>query len=185
MAALVASLFLLVAPVSADTAPFIGTSFASNSEQCVTTGAITTCTDLFLNVSQDTSGTQTCLDRYAFALITTGKFLFRSESSGCTSAGNLVIGGNGSVNLASTAVTLLNCDHRRCVRAATYTVSASDIPSGAPTTTTTVETTTTGACITITDVFTPLTGSITLNGTAIPETGGLDVSTSDTPSPCP
>jgi hypothetical protein len=174
-------------PVAADTTgggP--GTSFNSSSESCSTAGAITTCTDTNLFAFADASGSNVCLDIFTFAQDSRGHFFSRSDKSGCSLA-TFVVGPDNGVTVPPTTVLLAKCGRQRCVHPTAYTVSASDARSGLTTTTTTVSTSTDGTCTTTTttvDVFTPLSGTMTINGKTISESGGLDVTTQDFSTTC-
>ncbi len=188
LVALVASLFVLAAPVAADTTPGgSGTSFFSFSTSCSASASRTTCTDTNLNAFTDVSGSIVCLDLITYAPGAKGRPA-SSQQSGCTGLGTFTVGTDNSVTLAPTTIPLVKCVIRRCVSHSTnYTVSASDAPSGDPTTTITVSTSTTGSCTTVTtttEVFTPLSGTLTVNGNAIAEDGGLDTLTSDFSTTC-
>lgn len=178
--ALVATLFVLAAPVAADTTPGgSGTSFFSFSTSCSARASRTTCTDSNLNAFTDVSGSIVCLDLITYAPGAKGRPA-TFDQSGCTGLGTFTVGTNNSVAIATT-ISLAKCGPRRCVHPTNYTVSASDAPSGDPTTTVTVSTSTTGNCTTVTtttEVFTPLSGTLTVNGNAIAEDGGLDTFTS-------
>jgi hypothetical protein len=180
--ALVATLFVLAAPVAADTTPGgSGTSFFSFSENCSASASRTTCTDTNLNAFTDASGSIVCLDIVTFAPGAKGRPA-TFDQSGCTGLGTFTVGTDNSVKLATTTISLAKCGPRRCVHPTNYTVSASDAPSGDPTTTITVSTSTTGNCTTVTtttEVFTPLSGTMTVNGNENAEDGGLDTFTSD------
>jgi hypothetical protein len=182
------ALVMGIGPVAADTTgggP--GTSFNSFSERCSTKGPVTTCTDTNLFAFADASGSIVCLDIFTFAQDSRGHFVFRSDKSGCTSGATFTVGAGNAVTVAPTTVVLVKCGRQRCVHPTSYTVSASDTRSGPTTTTTTVSTSTDGTCTTIAtmvDVFTPLSGTMTVNGKSMSEDGGLDVSTQDFSSTC-
>jgi hypothetical protein len=180
---MVASLFVIAAPVAADTTGGSGTTFTSSSITC-SPGTRTTCTETEVQTFTDSSGTFVCLVIVDSAQGAHGRPVVH-YTQGCTNAATVTIGGDNSVTLASTTISLATCDHRRCVHPTNYTVSASDTPSGDPTTTVTVSTSTTGTCTTVTtytDVSTPLSGTMIVNGVTIAEDGFLDTFTQDSSS---
>ena len=181
-------LVVLVAPVSADTSPN-GTSFFSSASSCSTSGSRDVCTDTYLSVTSNEDGSDgpPCLEIHKYSFAANGKFTDISDEFGCASGGTIAIGADFSVALDPTAITLDSCNRRTCSTSRTVTVSASDSPTGPVSTSTTRSTTKSGTCTTrttTTDQFVELAGTMTIDGTAIDQTGSLDIFSSTSTTRC-
>ena len=179
---LAVSVVLLVgaAPVGAATGgggP--GTSFFSSSESCSTSGGGQLCTDTNLSVFPNGDGTESaCVDISSYSISSAGRFRFISDENGCALAGTLTVGSDLSVTLAPTDVGLFTCNRRSCTLSRTVTVSANDSPTSPIATTTTRTTTTVGGCTyrtTTTEQDAEVAGMLTIDGSALDETGFVSV----------
>ena len=183
------ALLLAAGPVAADTSPN-GTNFNSFSTACSTTGGKQVCTDtnLFVSSNEDGSAGPPCLDLVTYSFSANGKSSFISDEFGCAADGSTVtIGADLSVTVASTPITIQLCKQRVCTSSRTVTVSASFAPTGPISTTTTRSTTKSGTCttkMTTTDQSADLAGTTTIDGTAVDQTGFVDVFTSTSTTHC-
>ena len=181
--AVIGLLLTFVAPVSADTTgPVSGTAkyLSSYSVACAPQGSRTTCTETGIDVFTDEPGTiVVCpsISTYTFSERTGRGRQIRYEQ-GCTdpidaSALAVTVSRDQMTGtLAPTQVTLFECK-RTCTETRTVTVSASD--SGGPVATFTNRSTSRdGTCTfryTETGQSAPVSGTLTIDGTSVPEEG--------------
>jgi len=156
-----------------------GTTFFSDSTTCSRSGGGQVCTDTNLNVSPNGDGTESaCVDIFSYSISSTGRFRFISDENGCALAGTLMVATDLSVTLAATDVGLSTCNRRSCTPSRTVTVSASDSPTSPIATTTTRTTTTVGGCTyrtTTKEQDAEVAGTLTIDGSALDETGFVSV----------
>ena len=182
------SLLLAIGPVAADTSPN-GSNFSSFASSCSTTGGRQVCADtsLFASSNEDGWPGQPCLEVFTYSIGANGRQTVISDEFGCASSGSITIGADLSVALDPTQIPLQDCGRRTCTLSRTVTVSASDSPTGPISTTITRSTTKSGNCttkMTTTDQSADVAGSMTIDGTALDETGFVDVFTSTSVTHC-
>jgi hypothetical protein len=181
--AVIGLLLTFVAPVSADTTgPVSGTAMylSSYSVACAPQGSRTTCTETGVDVFTDQPGTVVvCTSIYTYTFSErTGRGRQIGYESGCTdpiddSVLNVTVSRDQmTAALAPTQVTLFEC-RRTCTETRTVTVSASD--SGGPVASFTNRSTSRdGTCTfryTESGQAAPVSGTLTIDGTVIPEEG--------------
>jgi hypothetical protein len=186
--AVIGLLLAFVAPVSADTGPpASGTSkyLSSYSVECAPQGARTTCTETGVDVFTEQAGTLVvCTFVYTYTYSErTGRGRQIGNENGCSdpidaSALTVTISGDQmTATLAPTQVTLYECK-RTCVESRTITVSASD--SGGPVGKFTNRSTyRDGTCTfryTESGYSAPVSGTITIDGTTVAESGSAQQS---------
>ena len=150
-------------------------SFSSFSTTC----SGNTCSDTILDVfSLDSDTVAVCVTEVTYNSRTGRE---TSYSSGCTEtdASVLSISSGFAVTLASTDVTLANCNQRRCVEGDTVTVAASDTATGPIQTVTGRVTIRDGSCttrISFRDQSAEVAGTLTIDGTTLSEQGFATIS---------
>lgn len=173
-----------VAPAAADTSkPVSGTyqSMSSWSQDCVPDGARTTCTESSVDVFTETPPMLTvCVNTITYTFNErTGRGRVISQADGCTdpidgSALTITVSHDRlTATLAPTPVTLAACDRQGCTVVGTATVSASD--TGSPVQPfSNRQTYKDGTCtyrFSESGYSAEVTGSLTIDGTTIPEAG--------------
>jgi hypothetical protein len=181
--AVIGLLLTFVAPVAADTGPPVSGTLkylSSSSVDCAPQGARTTCTETGVDVFPEDGGTVVvCTSVYTYTFSErTGRGRQISYEQGCTepidaSALTITVSGDQmTAALAPTQITLAEC-RRTCTETRTVTVSASD--TGGPVAKFTNRSTSRdGTCTfryTESGQSAPVSGTITIDGTAIAESG--------------
>ena len=191
VAAVFGLVLAMAAPVAADTAPGpfreSGTSksLSSFSSDCGTQGSQTTCSDTSVDVfSIDPTTVEVCVYRATYSVNErTGQFRLTSEESGCSEVAESALDVSVSrdaltATLEPTQVTLFSCNQRTCTETDTVTVSAAD--SGGPVATFTNR----GSFKDGTCTFrysesgqtAEVSGTLTIDGTTLAESGGATIS---------
>lgn len=159
----------------------------NNFSSFSTTCSGNTCTDTGVDVfSGDAETLVVCFNEFTYNT-RTGRPV--SQRGGCTETDSsvLTISSSFSVSLAPTAVTLFNCNQRRCTEGATVTVSASDQAIGPIQTVTGRVTIKDGTCttrITFSDRSAEVAGTLTIDGTTLDEQGFATVSSQTATTSC-
>ena len=186
MAFLAVPLVLLIGigPVAADVPPF-GTNFFSGLTSCSESGGLQVCTDTNLSTysNEDGSDGPVCVAISTYSISSAGEFTSISEENGCVSPGALTVGKHLSVMLAPTDFVLSTCDSNGSCTSRSVTVSANDSPTGRVAKTTTRSKVKVGRCTTHTTTvqrYAAIAGTLTIDGTALDETGFIDVKTQTT-----
>ena len=155
---------------------------------CSPSGGGQLCTDTNLNVFPNGDGTESaCVDIFTYSISSSGRSRFISDENGCALAGTLTVATDLSVTLAATDVGLSTCNRRSCTPSRTVTVSASDSPTSPIATTTTRTTTTVGGCTyrtTTNEQDAEVAGTLTIDGSALDETGFVSVVSQKTTVHC-